>query len=128
MSHSNYIRVTKPFIVEEGTKVSDLVRELKGRGIDIVLVVRKGTPIGWLSTKNLDSPERLSCEVQEIMNRNIITVNGNEDLLDVLSLMIKNKLDCLLLMKRGKVEGVITVKDVLYAIQKNAETVSSQTS
>ncbi|AWR98492.1 CBS domain-containing protein [Metallosphaera hakonensis] len=115
-------RLTKPLLAEPGNTVRELVENMRREQKLIALIVDGKSVIGTITVEKL---ERLLSKgfdgpVVNVMNRNVVTVSGEEDYLDLLSLLLKNKLDCLVVMKKNKVNGVLTLHDILYAIQKSA--------
>ncbi|MEM3777205.1 MAG: CBS domain-containing protein, partial [Metallosphaera sp.] len=86
-----------------------------------IAIVSDGKVLGTVSKERLEKIERPEEPVSEFINENVITVTGDEDSLYLLSLLLKNKLDCLVLTKRNKILGALTLSDLLYSIQKRAE-------
>lgn len=58
--------------------------------------------------------------VADIMTRNPISVNSNSTLLDCAKLMIKNKVGSLLIVEGKRLIGLITERDILWAIVKKS--------
>ncbi|ABP95140.1 MULTISPECIES: CBS domain-containing protein [Metallosphaera] len=123
-SEVSYVRITKPIMVKEVTLASNVLERMKRENKSIALVMGEKGVIGSLSRERIERALSTGHDVpvREIMSTNILTVTGNEDCLDLLSLIVKNKLDCVVVMRGKKVDGVITLHDVLYTIQKRALT------
>ncbi|MEM3195942.1 MAG: CBS domain-containing protein [Metallosphaera sp.] len=116
----NNLKVSKVLITGPDTKVSDLLKTMIENSISIA-IVRDGKVLGTVSKERLEKIERPEEPVSQFINENVITVTGDEDSLYLLSLLLKNKLDCLVLTKRNKILGALTLSDLLYSIQKRAE-------
>ena len=70
--------------------------------------------------KNLSIDSFISFKkVEQIMNRNIISVDENDRLLNAVSLMVKNRISCILVMKGKKPIGIITERDITKAIAED---------
>ncbi|BBL46963.1 CBS domain-containing protein [Metallosphaera sedula] len=123
-SEVSYVRITKPIMVKEVALASSVLERMKRENKSIALVVGENGVVGSLSRERIERAlsKGHDVPVREIMSSNILTVTGNEDCLDLLSLIVKNKLDCVVVMRGKKVDGVITLHDVLYTIQKRALT------
>lgn len=122
VSESSYVRITKPIMVREVALASDVLRLMKSEDKRVALVTGEKGIVGSVTREKIERALSTGRDVQvkEIMSANVITVSGNEDYLDLLTLIVKNKLDCVVVMRGRKVEGVITLGDVLYTIQKRA--------
>ncbi|MCG3109297.1 hypothetical protein L3N51_01587 [Metallosphaera sp. J1] len=122
VSESSYVRITKPIMVREVALASDVLRLMKSEDKRVALVTGEKGIVGSVTREKIERALSMGHDVQvkEIMSANVITVSGNEDYLDLLTLIVKNKLDCVVVMRGRKVEGVITLGDVLYTIQKRA--------
>ena len=70
--------------------------------------------------KNLSIDSFISFKkVEQIMNRNIISVDEKDRLLNAVSLMVKNRISCILVMKGKKPIGIITERDITKAIAED---------
>ncbi len=70
--------------------------------------------------KNLSIDSFISFKkVEQIMNRNIISVDEKDRLSNAVSLMAKNRISCILVMKGKKPIGIITERDITKAIAED---------
>lgn len=70
--------------------------------------------------KNLSIDSFISFKkVEQIMNRNIISVDEKDRLSNAVSLMVKNRISCILVMKGKKPVGIITERDITKAIAED---------
>jgi len=114
------LRIRRPLIVTYDVDVRELLKRMEEEGKGIAVVMEDRRPVGIVTRRALERAlsRGLKGEVKKIMNELIITITGEEDLLDLLTTMIKNKLECFVVMRRGKLIGVVTVDDLFYSIQK----------
>ena len=52
-------------------------------------------------------------QVQDIMNKNVITIDGNTTVEDAAKLMVKENIGCLPVMMDGSLSGIITESDFI---------------
>lgn len=65
---------------------------------------------------------KLDESVSKVMINSVRTISCDEDLLDVFIFMVKNNVNHLLAINdNGKVLRVVSLRDVLYAINKECE-------
>ncbi len=70
--------------------------------------------------KNLSIDSFISFKkVEQIMNRNIISVDEKDRVSNAVSLMAKNRISCILVMKGEKPIGIITERDITKAIAED---------
>jgi len=70
--------------------------------------------------KNLSIDSFISFKkIEQIMNRNIISVDEKDILSNAVSLMAKNRISCILVMKGKKPLGMITERDITKAIAED---------
>ena len=70
--------------------------------------------------KNLSIDSFISFKkVEQIMNRNIVSVDEKDMLSNAVSLMAKNRISCILVMKGKKPIGMITERDITKAIAED---------
>jgi len=57
--------------------------------------------------------------VQEIMNKNVVTIDKKSTVKEAVSILNKNRISCLIVVDNGKMKGIITERDVLVAIDED---------
>jgi len=57
--------------------------------------------------------------VQEIMNKNVVTIDKKSTVKEAGSILNKNRISCLIVVDNGKMKGIITERDVLVAIDED---------
>ncbi|MBN2423350.1 CBS domain-containing protein [Candidatus Woesearchaeota archaeon] len=112
--------MSKPVIsTDKNKKVYDIVKLMDKHNIGVIPVVEGDKPIGIITER--DILRRVVCHelnihetnIEKIMTKNPVTVNHNASLLEVTRLMSKNNFRRLLVVKDGKLVGLITAKDII---------------
>ena len=96
-----------------------------------LLVVENGILVGVISDRDLfkasspflDTPAerprdvaRLSRKAHQIMTRELITVDADTPIAEAVAILMKNNVSCLpVVSPQGKIEGIVTWKDLLKA-------------
>ena len=105
--------VKKSLLVEEAIKIMD------EHNIGVLPVVDNNKPIGVITerdilrrvvARNINTHEKI---VEEIMTKNPITIEHDASILEATRLMSENNFRRLLVVKNGKLVGVVTAKDVI---------------
>ena len=108
--------------------VSDFIRTAVKRGVGALIVVDdRGKPAGILSERDiLRHCERKTdfdhTPVGLIMTREIVTAQAEDDIAKGMDLMIKHKIRHLPILDGEEIGGMITVRDIIYAMRNATET------
>jgi len=100
--------------------------------IGALLVMDKEHPVGIISerdyTRKVILMDRSSktTTVSEIMSRNIIYVTPDADINECMNLMSANNIRHLLVLKDGRVSGVISIMDVIRSMISDKEFIIEQ--
>ena len=113
-----------------GFEAAKLMKERK-RGF-IVITSPAGTPVGMVT--EWDYISRLAAEgrdpkdvkLREIMSTNLVSVDANLGIEQVSQLMTERGIRRVLVLRDGKVVGVITSKTLLSKLKAYVDTVSTQ--
>jgi CBS domain-containing protein len=106
-------RVTKDISLRKAIKLMD------ENNIGVLPIVENDKPIGVITerdilrrvvAKGLDLDKKT---VEDIMTKNPITIEHDASILEVTRLMSENNFRRLLVVKSGKLVGVVTAKDVI---------------
>lgn len=106
-------RVSKDLTVRKAIKMMDEAN------IGVLPVVENDKPIGIVTerdilrrvvAKNIDLD---NTDVEAIMTKNPVTINHDASILEATRLMSENNFRRLLVVKGGKLIGVVTAKDVI---------------
>ncbi|QPJ61528.1 MAG: CBS domain-containing protein [Candidatus Nitronauta litoralis] len=114
MFHFNAIRHLP--VVEKG-KVIGMVSD---RDVKKILGPKKATKRNEAGKEIIEVPNRL---VRNIMNRKLTTIGPEDKASDAAGIMAKHKIGCLPVVKRDRLQGIITSTDILRAFVKLAEKV-----
>jgi len=112
------------FSVLESTPLAELVREACRRNIGAVLVTgATGQLCGIVSERDIMRQCERQADFQrvtagEVMTRDLATVRMEDDIDTVMDLMISRKIRHLPVLAGAQVAGVITVRDLLFAMRR----------
>lgn len=127
MKLKDLLNNTKLVKVNSKTRLSEVLELMSSQGINFTLVINDRGEIVGVVTKNailrsLINGIKLDESVSKVMINSVRTISCDEDLLDVFIFMVKNNVNHLLVVdNNGKALGVVSLRDVLYAINKECE-------
>ncbi|RMF91699.1 MAG: CBS domain-containing protein [Methanobacteriota archaeon] len=103
---------------EESCTIEEVAKLMVEKNIRSVVIQNKiGKPIGLATGGDIVKAmaKRLSPEtkVSEIIGKELITVEADADIIDATEIMNKRNIKRLVVVDKGEVVGIITVKDVL---------------
>jgi predicted transcriptional regulator len=109
------------------TKVIDCCKLMLDKGRDELIVEKKGAFMGVINVFDiLELMGKMKIEVEnppilkEVMNVNILTISKDETVENLKDILIAKNSNYALVMGSGKVEGIVTCKDVLSALSKSS--------
>lgn len=111
--------------VDASEKVLKALQVMAEKGIGSVVIVKNGKPVGILTERDVAkklvvNKEILDKKVEDVMSKPLITVSPDTGIFEALQIMRKNNIRRLPVVKNGKLEGIITEKDLLYWVLKIA--------
>jgi len=119
--------VSKDFVkVAPGESVTDAVKAMMKAGTGEAIVVKDSKPIGIVTERDVlykviaEGKDPLKTAVSTVMSSPVESVGGDEKVGDAIAKMSKLSIRRLLVMKDGKLEGIITQKRVVSG-QENVE-------
>jgi len=127
MKLKEIIQSRDPLTINYNYKIKDALELMRKGNTNFLLVVNdKNEIVGIVTqrviTRALGGNANLDTKIADIMIKTVITISGNEELLDVFILMAKNNVNHLVVTDpKGKAVGVVSLRDVLYAIQRECE-------
>ncbi|BDB99524.1 CBS domain-containing protein [Saccharolobus caldissimus] len=127
MKLKEIIQSRDPLTINYNYKIKDALELMRKGNTNFLLVVNdRNEVIGIVTqraiTRALGGNANLDTKISDIMIKTVITASGNEELLDVFILMAKNNVNHLVVVdSNGKAVGVVSLRDVLYAIQRECE-------
>jgi CBS domain-containing protein len=105
--------VTKDLTVRKAIKMMD-----EGN-FGVLPVVENGKPIGIVTERDIlrrvaaKDIDMDKSKIEDIMTKNPVTINHDASILEATRLMSENNFRRLLVVKGGKLVGVVTAKDVI---------------
>ena len=116
------IMVRKVITAEPTSNLTDIARSMHKNRVGSVIIVTKGKPVGILTesdfirfvARKTDMKNALS---EDFMNRDIITCDPSITVLDALMVMRSEKIRHLPIVRKGKLVGVISIRDLIAATQ-----------
>lgn len=104
-------------VITSGSSITDAADKMIKNDVDSLLVIEKGKPIGIVTDKDIVKAvaKKLDplLDVKSIMTKTIITINGDEDILEILNTMLNNEIRHLVIRRNGDVVGTITRRDII---------------
>ena len=111
--------------VDAGTTVSEAIQKMVDRNIGALLVVEDGKTAGMFTERDV-----LKCwairggfdvHVQDVMTRNLLIAELDDDVSYAMSIMIQKKVRHLPVLDKGKVVSVLSIRDVVKAQVSNLQ-------
>ncbi|MEM4397659.1 MAG: CBS domain-containing protein [Candidatus Woesearchaeota archaeon] len=105
-------KISKDLTIREAVKIMD------ENNIGILPVVENEKPIGVITERDIlrrvvAKNENLDNKVETIMTKNPVTIEHDATILEATRLMSENGFRHLLVLKSGKLVGIVTAKDVI---------------
>jgi CBS domain-containing protein len=103
--------------VDNDTNVDEAILKMVDRNIGALLVVEDGEPCGMFTERDV-----LKCwALKEVMSRDLVIAELNDDLSYAMSIMIQNKVRHMPVLDRGRVVSVLSIRDVVKAQVSNLQ-------
>jgi len=100
--------------VEKDISVRDAAKIMADKNIGSLVIMKSGEILGVITekdiTKNVSDSSR---KIHSIMNKQVITIDSEDDLEDAAGLMAKNKIKHLPVLENDKLVGIISATDIL---------------
>lgn len=103
-----------------GTSVAEVARLLKEHRIGAVVITGNGGEVeGILSERDIVSaiaskgPEVLSAPAEEVMTRNVLICQPSDSIYEIMNVMTENRVRHLPVVVDGRLEGIISIGDVV---------------
>ena len=116
------IMVRKVVTAKPTSNLTEVARLMQKSRIGSVIIVSKGKPVGILTesdfirlvARKTDMKNGLS---EDFMNRDVITCDPSITVIDALMVMRAEKIRHLPVVRKGKLVGVISIRDLIAATQ-----------
>lgn len=105
--------------IAPGATVYDAIALMAAKDIAAVLVISEGDLVGIISARDygrkviLAGKSSKEVRVQEIMTASLVTVTPETTVLDAMALMTRHHIRHLPVLKEGKLDGVISMGDLV---------------
>jgi len=111
--------------IDASEKVLKALQIMAEKGIGSIIIVEDGKPIGIITERDIakklvQDKTTLDKKVKDVMSKPLITVSPDTGIFEALQIMRKNNIRRLPIVSKGKLEGIITEKDLLYWVLKVA--------
>ena len=120
--------VTKdPVVCTPDTSIEDAARIMLEKNVGSIVVVDQGKPIGILTDHDLKKvliSGNKNVKVTEFMNSPVITVKGDQPVFEAYLTLINKGINYIVVVDGGKVEGVITSKDILTQFEPSSSLIA----
>ncbi len=99
--------------------VSKVARIMKDNQVGSVIILEKNTPVGILTEQDIarkvvaEGKDPKTEKVGDVMCEELVSVESNRDIHEAISLMGNSDIKHLPVIDDGKLEGIITSKDII---------------
>ena len=113
------VMTNKPIIAAKDMTLKDAARFMEESNVNSILIVESESPLGIVTdedfvrksiAKGLD-PKKL--QLKDIMTSDLVTISPDKDIYDALLLMREQNIRQLPVISDNKLEGFLTLKDIL---------------
>jgi IMP dehydrogenase len=106
--------IEEPISIKPNETIGDLKKLMFENQISGIPVVDSGRLVGIITKRDIRFVEDNKLKVKDLMTKKLVTVDKDIKRIDAKKLLQKNKIEKLLVIdKKGKLIGLITVKDIL---------------
>lgn len=111
--------MTKPVsVVSPSDPLNEAISIMYEKKIGSIVVVEDDLPVGIFTERDLvkvvhNNVERIEHPIEESMNRDVVTLDRNENPTRGLIVMAKKRITHLPIVESGKVVGIVTQKDLV---------------
>ncbi len=111
--------MSKAVVIEKNMLIRQAAEIMSKKGIGSLIVMNKDKLAGVVTERDiLDNVKKLGSRVSEIMSKNIICIDCEESLENAASVMAKNRIKRLPVLKNGRLAGIITATDIIANSEK----------
>lgn len=127
-----HLETEKVFTVSPRTTVYEAGRIMKEKNFGALPVLDEGKLVGIITERDLafrvllDGVDPKQVQVEKYMTPDPAYVSPFTDILDCLNLMKEKKIRHVPVLDKGRLIGLVSMRDLLYALLKNQELVAQQ--
>lgn len=116
------IMVRKVVTARPETNLTDVARLMRKNRIGSIVIVKNGRPVGILTESDFIKLVALGTDVknafaEDFMHRDVVTCEPSVTVVEALMIMRSERLRHLPVVKRGKLVGIISIRDLIAATQ-----------
>jgi len=118
----NEIMVRKVVTAKPETSLTDVARLMRKNRIGSIVVVKNDSPVGILTESDFiklvaRGTDMKNAAAEDFMHRGVVTCEPTITVVDALMIMRSEKLRHLPVVKREKLVGIISIRDLIAATQ-----------
>ena len=107
--------ILNPVTVEPEQSLRDVLSVMRRNNISGVPVVSGNRPLGILTSRDIRFENNLDQPVSALMTKNLVTCSVDTKSEEARALLHKHRIEKLLVVEKGELVGLITIKDLLQA-------------
>jgi CBS domain-containing protein len=116
------IMVRKVITGKPMTTMTEIARLMRKNRIGSVIIIKSGKPMGILTESDFiklaaRGTDMKSAVAEDFMHRNIVTCDPSITVVDALMIMRSERVRHLPVVKKGRLVGVISIRDLIAATQ-----------
>jgi len=116
------IMVRKVVTARPETNLTDVARLMRKNRIGSIVIVKNGRPVGILAESDFIKLVALGADTknaaaEDFMHRDVVTCEPSVTVVEALMIMRSERLRHLPVVKRGKLVGIISIRDLIAATQ-----------
>ncbi|AWR96824.1 CBS domain-containing protein [Acidianus sulfidivorans JP7] len=108
------------YLISENSSLEEVIKKMKYNEF-LILVDKFKKPLGFITRDYLKKIDNKQFNLEKIACKTILTIRGDEEPIELLNLMIKNKIRFLIRTQYGKIKEIITIKDVLKQVEEQTK-------
>jgi CBS domain-containing protein len=118
----NEIMVRKVIAAKPETNLTDVARLMRKNRVGSIVIVKNGRPVGILTESDFiklvaRGTDMKNATAEDFMHRDVVTCDSALTVVDALMIMRSERLRHLPVVKREKLVGIISIRDLIAATQ-----------
>jgi CBS domain-containing protein len=119
---ANEIMVRKVITAKPETNLTDVARLMHKNRVGSIVIVKNGRPVGILTESDFiklvaRGTDMKNATAEDFMHRDVVTCDPAVTVVDALMIMRSEKVRHLPVVKREKLVGIISIRDLIAATQ-----------
>ncbi|MDP1729327.1 MAG: CBS domain-containing protein [archaeon] len=107
--------MNRAMAVESDISLKDAAKIMSDKNIGSIVIIKNGKLSGIITESDIiKNVCNLNKKISSVMSKNVVTINENEELNEVATLMKKNSIKRLpVISENGKIVGIVTSTDLI---------------